>query len=57
MYEVLKKVQSLAEEIGPVTSVTYSGFGNGYINVEGAYKDGRTFSLSMIITDKEAANE
>ena len=57
MYEYLKKVQALAEEIGPVISVTYSSFGNGYINVDGIYKDGHTFSLSMTINEEVSTNE
>ena len=57
MYEYLKKVQALAEEIGPVTSVSYNHYRSGYIEVTGEFKDGHKFELAMTITEKEPANE
>lgn len=57
MYEYLKKVQALAEEIGPVTSVSYNHYRSGYIEVTGEFEDGHKFDLTMTITEKEPANE
>ena len=56
MYEYLKKVQALAEEIGPVTNVNFSSYKNGYIEVSGEFQNGQQFTLTMTISEG-AANE
>ena len=57
MYELLKKVQALAEEIGPINSVAMNKYRDGYIQVVGEFTDGNKFELELTITKKESADE
>ena len=57
MYELLKKVQALAEEIGPVTAIAMNKYRDGYIEVVGEIQGGNEFCLELTIAKKDSADE